>query len=153
MIQFFTKEKKGFTLIELLVVIAVIGLLASIVLVQLGPVRAKARDAKKKQDFAQIGSAMQLCYLDTPCGGEDKFITNAGAAIPAIGTIMPSPPTPPSGSTYTWLDNTGDATAQTFCVYTTLEQETGVNRLCISQRGVRPKNYATGNPTLADCCF
>jgi len=44
-------KQKGFTLIELLVVIAVIGLLSSIVLVQLGPVRERARIAKVQTDF------------------------------------------------------------------------------------------------------
>ncbi len=56
------KNNKGFTLIELLVVIAIIGLLASVVLVSLNSARAKARDAKKISDFAQISKAIQLYY-------------------------------------------------------------------------------------------
>jgi len=56
-------EQKGFTLIELLVVIAVIGLLASIVLVSLNTSRAKARDAKRKEDLYQVALAMEM-YFD-----------------------------------------------------------------------------------------
>lgn len=57
-------NKKAFTLIELLVVIAVIGLLASIVLVNVRGVRAKARDARRLSDMKQIVLALQL-YLDS----------------------------------------------------------------------------------------
>jgi len=70
----FSHENKGFTLIELLVVIAVIGLLASIVLVSLGGVRAKARDAARKRDLQQIVKAMELYYLDH----ETYVIPNSG---------------------------------------------------------------------------
>jgi prepilin-type N-terminal cleavage/methylation domain-containing protein len=67
-------ENKSFTLIELLVVIAVIGMLSSIVLVSLGGVRAKSRDAKRISDLKQIQLAVEL-YYDTygqypqPAGG------------------------------------------------------------------------------------
>ena len=47
-------NNKAFTLVELLVVIAVIGLLASIVLVSLGPVRDKARLATVQSFYAQV---------------------------------------------------------------------------------------------------
>lgn len=69
-------RQKSFTLIELLVVIAIIGLLASIVLVNMRGVREKGRDARRFQDIQQIVKALQLYWLDNevyptrtcPCG-------------------------------------------------------------------------------------
>lgn len=55
-------KNQGFTLIELLVVIAVIGLLSSLVLVSLAGARAKARDARRKNDLDQIRTALVLYY-------------------------------------------------------------------------------------------
>ncbi len=130
------KKKKGFTLIELLVVIAVIGMLASIVLVQLGPVRAKARDAKRRQDFAQIAQAMALCYIDKDCGaGEDKHIKQADmpSSIDTDNTpvLLGSVPTKTGDTTYAWWTNVGDD--QTYCISVDLETD---GYLCASRAGV-----------------
>jgi len=54
--------KKGFTLIELLVVVAIIGLLATIVLVNLNSARIKARDTKRKSDLLAIQIALEMYY-------------------------------------------------------------------------------------------
>ena len=49
----YLKRKSGFTLIELLVVIAIIGILVTIVVVAIDPVKliGESRDAKKREEL------------------------------------------------------------------------------------------------------
>jgi len=117
----FLKNKKGFTLIELLVVIAVIGMLASIVLVSLGPARKKARDARGMADLRQIMSAFEMKYDDAEAYPD---LPDSATAITSGDTRL-SPylsPTPYTNGkrTYYWYDNGSD---QKFCVYFQLEAD------------------------------
>ncbi|MBI2065369.1 MAG: type II secretion system protein [Candidatus Yanofskybacteria bacterium] len=72
-------NSRGFTLVELLVVIAIIGILATLVLLQLGVARSKARDAKRIADISQIRTASELFFDDN--GGTYP----TGALCPATG--------------------------------------------------------------------
>lgn len=56
-------QRKGFTLIELIVVIAIIAILTAIVTSNFATSKAKARDAKRISDLAQIQLALSL-YFD-----------------------------------------------------------------------------------------
>ncbi len=51
-------------MVELLVVIAIIGVLATLLLLQLGGARAKGRDAKRIADTAQIRTAVEQYFDD-----------------------------------------------------------------------------------------
>ena len=59
------KKKRGFTLIELLVVIAIIGILATIVIVNVNSARNKAKDAAVKGSIDSIRVAAELFYDGT----------------------------------------------------------------------------------------
>lgn len=156
MLQIFNKKKEGFTLIELLVVIAIIGLLASIVLVSLGPAREKARDAKRQSDIRQINLAMEMCYDDGACNVSEAYPdTTAGAnsltQIDTDGTplllTVPTDPKDTSPNQYTWTDGTTNY----YCVYTKLEAE-GDTWFCASNKGVIKKTQAAYTPSNSDCC-
>lgn len=56
--------QKGFTLIELLVVVAVIGVLATVVIGQLGKARTKAQIAKIDIEMQSIKKNLELYYID-----------------------------------------------------------------------------------------
>ncbi len=82
-------NKKGFTLIELLVVIAIIGMLSGMVLVGMGGVREKARDARRVSDLEALGTAVMLYYSST-----ESFPDNAttyGGSWPANFKVQLSP--------------------------------------------------------------
>ena len=55
-------KKKGFTLIEILIVVAIIGILASIVLVGLGPAQRQGRDARRISDLKQVQVGLELYF-------------------------------------------------------------------------------------------
>lgn len=57
-------DEKGFTLVELLVVIAIIGILATLLILQLGVARSRSRDAKRIADVNQVRSALELYFDD-----------------------------------------------------------------------------------------
>jgi prepilin-type N-terminal cleavage/methylation domain-containing protein len=54
------QKKFGFTLIELLVVISIIGILATLLIANIGGVRERARDARRKSDLNQIQKALEM---------------------------------------------------------------------------------------------
>ncbi len=83
---------RGFTLIELLVVIAIIGVLSTLVLLQLGTARSRSRDAKRIADVSQLRSAVELFYDDN--GSYPADITTA-----YIGDYMTNVPSDPLIST------------------------------------------------------
>lgn len=57
-------KMKGFTLIELLVVITIIGILATIVIVNLNSARGRGQDAAITEQMAQVRSQLALYYSD-----------------------------------------------------------------------------------------
>lgn len=76
-------KKKGFTLIELLVVVSIIGILTTLVMVNLNAARERARDAQRKSDFSNIQTALRLFYNDD---GSFPDTSATGNAIEGCGT-------------------------------------------------------------------
>jgi len=88
-------NKKGFTLIELLVVIAIISVLAAVIITNISSSRAKARDAKRISDIAQIQLALEQYF--------NKFGVYPGLQTSLVSDyISVLPKDPDSGLTYTY---------------------------------------------------
>lgn len=104
--------RKGFTLIELLIVIAIIGVLATLLMVNFVGVRQRARDAQRKSDLRQLQSAMEI-YRSDNSSYPLSPLGNCGSPLTAIIngktiTYMSKIPCDPNGSTsyYYWSDGT-----------------------------------------------
>lgn len=90
-------KEKGFTLLELLVVIGIIGLLASILVVNLTGARKRARDTKRVADVRNLQTAAEDYYGKN--GMYPTVLTNlvTGGNI----SIWPIDPLAPAGTTCT----------------------------------------------------
>lgn len=58
------REEDGFTLVELMVVLVILGLLATIVIINVVPALDTATETRAKADIEMIDQAVQRFYLD-----------------------------------------------------------------------------------------
>src|SRR3989344_2367042 len=80
------RRRQGFTLIELLIVITIIGILATLILASFGAAQAKARDARRKSDLAQLKRAMEIAKSD--CQGSAYYPHLGGSGAGAFNSLI-----------------------------------------------------------------
>ncbi len=83
--------ERGFTLVELMVVIVIIGLLATVVMVNVMPSQDKAMATKAKADIATLEQAMEMYRLDnlTYPSGSDGLNTLVTPPASQTGSYRP----------------------------------------------------------------
>ena len=80
------RRQQGFTLIELLVVIAIIGILATLVITQLGGATTKARNSSAQSDVTEVGKAIAVFANDDAASG--RIIASNTAAVTSGAATM-----------------------------------------------------------------
>jgi prepilin-type N-terminal cleavage/methylation domain-containing protein len=111
-------SKKGFTLVELLVVIAIIGILATLILLQLGGARARARDTQRISHVNQIQGALELYWEDF--GSYPDDLDDLGGAGYFQGTSIPKDPV--SGDNYGYVTSSATDPIIGYHLWAVLEQ-------------------------------
>ena len=87
-------NKRGFTLVELLLVMAIIGILAGIIFIAIGPARKRARITAFKEAMKNVATAATMCIdaggqIQTGMANGSNSLCGAvgGGTAPSIGNI------------------------------------------------------------------
>lgn len=111
-----TQQRKGFTLIEILIVVAIIAILASVILVGLGPTQSLGRDARRVSDLQEVQNGLELYYNKSGAypvpttltwGPATTATTFEGLLINAGIGVTDVPDDPTSGGNYIYAWSTG----------------------------------------------
>jgi len=81
-------SRGGFTLVELIIVMAIIGILAGVVLVNVGPQREKANRTRAIADIKEMDSALEIYHADS------GVYPSAQQGLQALFTQPNTPPVP-----------------------------------------------------------
>ena len=115
------KLSEGFTLIEILIVVAIIAILASVVLVGLGPTQQAGRDARRISDLSEVQNSLELYY--NKCGiypGSESCVVGAAGSGATwsdlsgvitgadIGIVAALPNDPSQGASYNYWYGAGN---------------------------------------------
>lgn len=96
---------RGFTLVELLIVIAIIAILSALIMANFAASRAKARDAKRISDIAQLQLALEQYFSKNNIYPDiDAFYGNALA--PTYISQLPKDPKTNLSTTYIYAPDT-----------------------------------------------
>jgi prepilin-type N-terminal cleavage/methylation domain-containing protein len=131
-IEIMKTARKGFTLIEILIVVAIIAILASVVLVGLGPTQQAGRDARRISDLSEVQNGLELYY--NKCGFYPGVSATAcdptastgystmSAALIGVGIGISSVPVDPTNSgTHVYSFATNGASATSYVLGAVLE--------------------------------
>lgn len=142
---------KGFTLVELLVVIAIIGVLATLLLLQLGVARGKARDVKRIADINQLRTTIEL-YFDDNGGHYPAALTIANLTKYLTSNALPKDPTTTADYFYAWTPNANPAS---FHIYAELEQKATAALVAdsdLNSTGWSGNALDASNPAVSELC-
>ena len=130
-------RNKGFTLIELLVVIAIIGILASIILVNLGSTRKQARDVSAISSMSSIRAAAEVFFsINNTYVGADVAAGDVDRLLEAVNTQLGAKPVF-NEDQYNWE------------VHAVLSSSGGMS-YCVDSTGFAGKMLTTAVPVSGD---